>query len=164
MPYAIPLGKRCLIAVLAFGWPAVSTASDEEATRRSLKGIPAFRVVVEQVGSNVQKRSALKVENLQADVERQLERAGIPVSKSADAVLYANVAVVCGEDCAFNVQVEVQQRVRLERRSKVGPLLAPTWSTRGTGLVARRSSVIRESLREQVDQFVAAYRATNSSK
>ena len=164
MSYATPSEKRYLIAVLAFGWPAVSTASDGEATRRSLKGIPAFRVVVEQVGSNVQKRSALKVENLQADVEQQLARADIPVSKSADAVLYANVTVVCGEDCAFNVTVEVQQRVRLERRTKVGPLLAPTWSTRGTGLVARRSSVIRESLREQVDQFVAAYRAANPSK
>jgi len=164
MSCATPAAKRCLLAILAVGWAAASPASDEEATRRSLKGIPAFRVVVEQFGSNVQKRNALKVENLQADVESQLGQAGIPVSKSAEAVLYANVAVVCGDDCAFNVTVEVQQRVRLERRSSAGPLLAPTWSTRGTGLVARRSSVIRRSLREQVDQFVTAYRAANPPK
>ena len=129
-----------------------------------MKGIPEFRVVVEQVGSNVQKTNALSTETLQADVERQLARAGIPVSKSADAVLYTNVAVVCGTDCAFTVTVEVQQRVRLQRRSPAAPFLAATWSTSGTGLVARRTSVIRQSLREQVDQFIKAYRRANPSK
>ena len=153
--------KRFLLLFLVLGWPAASPASDEEATRRSLKGITAFRVVVEQFGSNVQTRSALKVETLQADVERQLARAAIPVSTSAEAVLYANVTVVCGVDCAFNVTVEVQQRVRLERRSREDSFLAPTWSTRGAGLIARRSSLIRQSLHDQVDQFVAAYRAAN---
>ena len=156
--------KRFLLLFLVLGWPAASPASDEEATRRSLKGIPAFRVVVEQFGSNVQTRSALKVETLQADVERQLARAAIPVSKSAEAVLYANVTVVCGVDCAFNVTVEVQQRVRLERHSRDDSFLAPTWSTRGAGLIARRSSLIRQSLHDQVDQFIAAYRAANRSK
>jgi NADH/NAD ratio-sensing transcriptional regulator Rex len=163
MSYATPL-KRCLLAILAVGWPGSALASDEEAARRSLTGIPMFRVVVEQVGSNVQKRTALKVETLQADVERRLADAGIPVSESADAILYANVAVVCGVDCAFTVTVEVQQRVRLERKSPARSFLAPTWSTSGTGLVARRSNVIRQSLRDQVDQFVGAYRAANPTK
>ena len=59
--------------------------------------------------------------------------------------------------------MQVQQRVRLERERSVS-LLAPTWSTRGTGLVARRSRRIRQNLRDQVDQFVAAYRAVNASQ
>jgi hypothetical protein len=150
-------------ALLAVVSAVPASASDEESARASLKGIPAFRVVVEQFGSKVEKRDALKSDDLQAEVERQLVRAGVPVSKSAAAVLYANVAVVCGEDCAYTVTLEVQQRVRLERERSTS-LLAPTWSTRGTGLVARRSRRIRQNLRDQVDQFVAAYRAVNPSK
>lgn len=102
-------------ALLAVVSAVPASASDEESARASLKGIPAFRVVVEQFGSKVEKRDALKSDDLQAEVERQLVRAGVPVSKSAAAVLYANVAVVCGEDCAYTVTLEVQQRVRLER-------------------------------------------------
>ena len=150
-------------AFLAAASAVASPANEEEEARASLKGIPAFRVVVEQFGSNVEKRDALTTEELQAEVERQLVRAGIPVSKSAVAVLYANVAVVCGDDCAFTVTVEVQQRVRLERQRSTS-LLAPTWSTRGTGLVARRSRRIRQNLRDQVDQFVTAYRAANPAR
>lgn len=140
-----------------------SPASEKESARPSLKGIPAFRVVVDLVGSKADKGDALKPPDLQADVERQLAQAGIRVSKDADATLYANVAVVCGhvEWCAFNVALEVQQRVRLERRQRAGTLIAPTWSTGITGLVARQTHQIRQSLRDQVDQFTAAYRAAN---
>jgi hypothetical protein len=141
-----------------------SPAREKESARPSLKGVPAFRVVVDLVGSNVEQ--ALKRENLQADVERQLAQAGIRVSKDADATLYANVAVVCGrvEWCAFNVTLEVQQRVRLERRLRAGTLIAPTWSTGITGLVGRRTPFVRRNLRDQVTQFVTAYRAANANE
>jgi len=77
-------------------------------------------------------------------------------------LLYANLAVVCDrQNCAFNVALEVQQEVRLERRPRAGTLIAPTWSTGVTGLVGRRPGLIRQNLRDQVDQFVAAYRSAN---
>jgi hypothetical protein len=136
-------------------------ASEKESARPSLKGVPAFRVVVDLVGSKADRGDTLNLQDLQADVERQLAQAGIRVSKDADATLYANVAVVCGrvEWCAFNVALEVQQRVRLERRPHAGTLIAPTWSTGITGLVARQTRLIRQNLHDQVDQFIAAYRA-----
>ena len=152
-----------LAAVVALCAAVPSPASDKESARPSLKGVPAFRVVVDLVGSKADRGDTLRLQDLQADVERQVAQAGIRVAKDADATLYANLAVVCGrvEWCAFNVALEVQQRVRLERRPHAGTLIGPTWSTGITGLVARHTRLIRQNLRDQVDQFVAAYRAAN---
>jgi hypothetical protein len=120
-------------------------------------------VLVEKLGSAVEKEAMLKREDLQADVEARLAQAGIRVSKDAAALLYANVAVVChGPSCAFNIVLEVQQKVRLEARPRAGNLIAPTWRATVTGLVGREPGLIRQNLRDQVDQFVAAYRAANS--
>lgn len=162
VPYA-----TLLPAVMTLCAAVASPASDKkESTPPSLKGIPAFRVVVDLVGSKADRGDTLKPQDLQADVEGQLAQAGIRVSKDADATLYANVAVVCGrvEWCAFNVALEVQQRVWLERRPRGGTLVAPTWSTGITGLVARRTHVIRQNLRDQVDQFIEAYHVSNPPK
>jgi hypothetical protein len=154
-----------LFFVLALCGPQPLQGTDPESARSALKGINAFRVVVEQFGSKVERHAALNREELQADVEQMLAQAGIPVSKDAPDILHANVAVVCGpEDCAFHVALQVQQKVRLESRPRDRTLVATTWSTGGTGLVARRSDLIRRNLREQVDQFVTAYRAANPAK
>jgi hypothetical protein len=164
------MSRACLLRwsflpVLALAWPQPSPAVDTESARPSLKGIAAFRVVVEQLGTKVEKQTTLRREDLQADVEARLAKAGIPVSKDAQALLYANVAVVCDRlNCAFNIALEVQQRVRLELRPRAGTLIAPTWSTGVTGLVGRRTELIRQNLRDQVDQFVTAYRSANPPK
>jgi hypothetical protein len=54
--------------------------------------------------------------------------------------------------------------VGLELRPRAGTLIAPTWSTGVTGLVGRRTDLIRQNLRDQVDQFVTAYRSANPAK
>jgi hypothetical protein len=140
-------------------------AADSEASRTSLTGLTAFRVLVEKLGSAVEKEAMLKREDLQADVEARLAQAGIRVSKDAAALLYANITVVChGPSCAFNIVLEVQQKVRLEHRPRASSLTAPTWRTGVTGLVGRQPDLIRQNLRDQVHQFVAAYRAANPEK
>jgi hypothetical protein len=151
------------LVILASDGSAPVRAEEPQATR-ALKGIKSFRVVVEKLGSQVERQAALHREDLQADVEQVLAQAGIPVSKDAPTVFYVNLAVVCGAaECAFNAALEVQQKVRVESGSKA-TLIAPTWRTSGMGLVARRSDLIRRNLREQVGQFVAAYRAANPAK
>ena len=165
-----PMAQRALsgtpwAAALLLISAQAATAADSEAARPSLKGLTAFRVLVEQLGPKVEREGVLSREVLQADVESRLAAAGIPVNKDAPALLYANVAVVCDRrNCAFNAALEVQQRVRLELRPQAGSLIAPTWSTGVTGLVARRPGLIRQNLREQVDQFIAAYRAANPAR
>jgi hypothetical protein len=154
-----------LLPVLALSSGQAAAVADAEATRASLGGLTVFRVVVEQLGSQVEKDGTPRRKDLQADVEARLAQAGIRVSKDAAAVLYVNVAVVChGPSCAFNVALEVQQRVRLEQRPRAGTLIAPTWRTGITGLSGRQPDLIRQNLHDQVDQFVAAYRAANPAK
>lgn len=130
-----------------------------------MQGLTGVRVLVEHLGPKIEKEGILSREVLQADVEAKLAEAGIAVTKDAPALLYANVAVVCDrQSCAFNIALEVQQRVRLELRPQSGAVVAATWSTGVTGLVARRPGLIRRNLRDQVDQFVAAFRAANPRK
>ena len=133
--------------------------------RPSLTGITAFRVVVEQLGPKVKTTAGLRREDLQAHVESRLAHAGVAVSGDAAALLYLNVAVACnGITCAYNVALEVQQKVRLEQRPEAGTLLAATWSTGTTGITGRRAQGIRERVREQVDRFVEAYRTVNPAR
>ena len=157
--------KHAWPLALALCWAQVATAADSESARPSLKGLTAFRVLVEHLGPKIEKDGILSRDVLQADVESRLAAAGIAVTRDAPALLYANVAVVCDrQSCAFNVALEVQQGVRLELRPQAGTVIAPTWRTGVTGLVGRRPGLIRQNLRDQVDQFVAAYRAANPAK
>jgi hypothetical protein len=153
------------LSVVAVCWPHVLQAGDTESARPSLKGIPAFRVLVEKLGAKVEKEGVLNRDVLQADVEARLAEAGIKVARDAPALLYASVAVVCDrQNCAFNVALEVQLRVRLEQRPRAGTFIAPTWRTGITGLIGRQPELIRRNVRDQVDQFVAAYREANPAE
>jgi len=139
-------------------------AADTRAAR-PLKGLTAVRVVVEKLGSSVERDARLTREDLESDVKARLAQAKIPVSKDAAALLYANLAVVChASSCAFNIALELQERVRPERRRGAGSLIAPVWRTGLTGLVGREPERIRQGLRDQVDQFVSAYRVANPEK
>ena len=127
----------------------------------SLQGVPAFRVVVEQVGPEAA-RAGVRREALQVDVETVLARAGIKTSPAADAILYVNVAVACDvAACAFNVAVEAQQKVRLDARPQAPAFVAATCSGGVTGVAGTKAGVVRRTVREQVGRFAAAWRAAN---
>jgi len=130
----------------------------------SLSGVPAFRVVVEQVGPEAE-RAGVRREALQVDVESALARAGIRTSAQADAILYVNVTVACDiAACAFNVAVEAQQKVRLDSRPQAPPFVAATWSGGVTGVAGTKAGVVRRTVREQVGRFAAAWRQANPGK
>ena len=99
------------MAALVLCVPRPVAAGDALTARPSLKGIGAFRVIVEQLGPKVEKTAGLRREDLQADVESRLAHAGVAMSGDAPALLDLNVAVVCnGITCAYNVALEVQQK------------------------------------------------------
>ena len=139
-------------------------AGDSSLSLSSLKGLAAFKVVVEQLGPKIEGKGLTR-QQLQTDVELRLRQAGVTVSSDAPALLYANIAVVCNElvsaYCAYNINLEVQQTVRLAVSPESGTLLAATWSTGTTGLLGRRVQLIRDGLKDQVDQFLNAYLAAN---
>jgi hypothetical protein len=155
---------HCLLG-LAFLWcPCPAPAGEAQASGSrpsSLKGLPGFHVVVERLAPKVEE-AGLTQQDLQSDVQSRLEEAGVPLSKDAPVLLYANVAVVCSDlVCAYNVNLEVQQAVHPVLHPEAGPLLATTWNTGTTGLTDRRLRSIRDRVGEQVDQFLKAYRTAN---
>jgi hypothetical protein len=155
------LTAACLLALLAAA-PPPAAASPADA---SLQGIPAFRVVVERLRPEIEQNLRVRRDDLQAMVEAQLGRAAIPVTRDADAILYVNVAVACSRlECAFNVAVDVQQKVRLEGRPGTAPLLAATWTAGVTAITERRPGVVRARVRDQVDRLINAYREQNRRK
>lgn len=154
-----------MIVVMALAGAPGASAGDALTDRPSLLGVPAFRVVVEQLGPGVERTAGLRREDLQAHVESRLARAGIGVAADAPAILYLNVAMACnGVSCAYTVALEAQQKVRLEQRPAAGPLFATTWSTGATGITGRRAQGLRDRVREQADRFVEAYRSVNPAK
>jgi hypothetical protein len=157
-----PLAGIWVLAMLAGSFPLSAAADGNVSGRPSLKGLSTFRVVVERLGPKAEKATGLRQQDLQADVEAQLAAAGIGVSKEAGALLYLNVALACNElVCAFNVALEVQQRVRLERSPDAGTLLTPTWSTGTTGLSGRRPDLLRARVRVELARFIQAHRSVN---
>jgi hypothetical protein len=137
---------------------AQGQASDSKLSEPSLKGLTALRPVVEQLGPKVEGKGLTR-EQLQTDLELRLRKAGVTVSSGAQALLYANIAIVCNElECAYNIDLEVQQAVRLSVSPESPAMLATTWKTGTTGLLSgRKLQSIRDLLGAQIDKFLNAY-------
>ena len=108
-------------------------ASDDSVTRRSLRGVKAFDVVIEAKDDNA---LGLTREGLQTDVELRCRQAGIKLEKVTEPFLY--VAVTAQEltsapsgrsmnAFALFVEVRFEQAVLLSR-SPDTLVAAPTWS------------------------------------
>ena len=159
--------RGLIITLWVFGLlsPFVQTegqARDSNLSQPSLKGLAAFNVVVEQLGPKIEGKGLTR-QQLQTDLELRLRQAGVTVSSDARALLYANIAIVCNElVCAYNIDLEVQQAVRLSASPESATLLAATWKTGTTGLLlGRRLQLVRDGLTVQIDQFLNAYRTAN---
>jgi len=182
--------KVLLSLVLAFlitGGSVVAKASDSESSRKSLRGIAAIEVVVENPSKDALDLG-LTEEKLQTDVELRLRKAQIKVGRpalpqtfpgidwletyvNAIATLYVRVSVMKHGDADFTpgcirlpvhaivIEVELYQPVQLLRDSNVKPL-ASTWSTTFWGFMSSERS-IRESVADQVDEFINAYLSVN---
>jgi len=151
--------------VLGFLTPSVQTegqAKHANLSGPSLKGLAAFNVVVEQLGPKIEGKGLTR-EQLQTDIEVRLRKAGVTISRDARALLYTNITVVCNAQvCAYNIDLEVQQAVRLSTSAESATLLATTWKTGATGLfTGRRWDVVRDDLTVQTYRFLNAYLAAN---
>ncbi len=128
-----------IFALLCLFLQTEGQAKDSNLSRPSLKGLAAFHVVIEELGPKIEAKG-LTQQQLQSDVELRLRQAGMAVSSDAPALLYANIAIVCNElVCAYNINLEVQQAVRLVIHPESGTLVASTWNTGATGLTGRRA-------------------------
>jgi hypothetical protein len=158
------------VALTLAGWlvsaSAAAAPSDSQAERVTLTGLTAISVEVEGLPP-VAEKNGLTNANLQADAERRLRQAGIPVTSDADAYLYVHVTVADpggASPLPYYVEVTLMQEVTLPRGLKTRtPLQCPTWWLNRLGMVDANGLRVAVSARvtEFVDQFVRAYQSVN---
>ena len=175
--------SRLVLTALVLGCWAINASPEEtfEETRRpSLVDLPGVGVVIEiESLSQAAKSGGLHKTTLQTDVELQLRLAGIPVLTKLERLktagmpfLYLNVAVIEHIDkkgvsfgwYSYTLELELHQRVKLLRLPTSPPSWATTWKTPGTiGIVpaGEMPRVIRQVVRDQVNEFINAYLAVN---
>jgi len=154
--------------------PLVGQGDDED-TRKTLAGLDGVQVWVGSTPDGAQ-RDGLDTVQLRTDVELKLRQAGIPVlseqqslSKVGAPGLALRLDVFRNPGIplyAFRVKVEVQQVVRLARNPTL-IVRAATWSSTGDiGTVGQTTlgSYVRETVRDQMDQFINAYLAANPKR
>jgi hypothetical protein len=150
---------------------SAATAGDDEFSRRSLKGLAGVYVMVEPLGSEVEQGGLTKT-SIQTDAELKLRQAGITVLTQAEShktpgspALYIHVNGFGGPLYAFSMIAELYQDVRLDRDPSTWIPGATTWSIDSVG-IARRDNfrIIRDEIKDMVDQFINAYLSVNPRK
>ncbi len=165
------IGLRVAVLLLASvpflpmsAWPL-----DTPEARASLKGIPLLRVNVD-VDTPSLDQDGLTKQQLQKEVEKRLEAAGIvvaPITYSAVPLLWVVLTtdkVPAADLYAASIKVGLFQYVRLSRSLETGAPAA-TWELEGVGSVpAPDASELRSWVLTYVDRFITAYREQNPKK
>ena len=134
-----------------------------------LKGIGAVHVVVEELNPEAE-GLGLRKADIQQDTELGLSTAGIRIETREQrlarnsGVLYVKVGSHCDDTCGFSIEVLYRETV-LARRDPANILItfATTWKAAGTNGTVGESNLhqVRDSVKNQVDQFINAYLAAN---
>ncbi len=134
--------------------------------RESLYGLEGVCLVVEGLNPVIEKNGLL-TSRLQADVEEELSKAGIPVLPigeigPADPVLYVNVNAHKLDDLFFySIHVEFHQLVILAGDPSI-EMQTPTWSVGSVGSVGSANLYqIRGDVKEYIQAFIGDYKATS---
>ena len=176
-PYPITL--RCwpraccaLVVLILIGMVIIPVrhawALDDEAARATLKGLAGVGVWVSDLAPDMAQRG-VTTQQLQTEVERQIRRAGITVFSGQDASAPADRAFVAvsvttlqhpGGLYAYAIDLAVYQAAALVRDPALRSLA--TWAVGSLSMVeATNLRAISTSVRQQVDHFIAAYRAVH---
>lgn len=131
----------------------------------SLKGIGAFGVVVEALGSAASKLNLTQAQ-LKTDVELPLRAAGLPVSEIPLPFVYLRLSVMDHQSLdlvAYTVELQFRALVLVHPSQR--PAYATTWQSAGQGLLCCDKGTfvreIRESIRVSVDEFANDYLKMN---
>jgi len=154
---------------MAFGGPALF-AGDSLEERGTLQGLKSIGVLI---GLNLRIQSAgITTEMLRPDIETRLKRSNIRVvpraellqKKTREPILIVNFSdtIRVGDVFAYNMELLLHQRVRLERDQSIAPVVVPTWSVNRVGsLRAGEADKLRGAVGQAVDDFIKAYHSVN---
>lgn len=143
-------------------------ATQAQNTVSPLAGLRAVQVVVESLPPRVAE-TGLVASQIQTDVELRLRQSGIQVLSDASAILYVNINMTSYEPQdvhAYTVTVELERPVTLPSLHNA-TLLATVWSARssiGMAPLVRAALRARESLSDQVSQFLNEWLAADSRR
>jgi hypothetical protein len=142
-------------------------AQHDELSRKSLKGIDAVEVLVEDLPDGA-KVLGLTRESIQTDVELKLRLAGMRVvSQQEDLKLpgmpdvHVMVAVTQDGTASF-ISVELRQNAMLARSGEIA-FNVTTWDSMWIGSNMTAQS-IREKIKDKVDEFLNAWLSVNPKK
>jgi len=133
--------------------------------RESLYGLEGVCLVVEGLNPVIEK-NGLATSRLQADVEEELSKVGIPVlpkeGEPTAPILYVNVNVHKLDELFFySIHVELHQLVTLVRDPSI-EMQAPTWNVGSVGSVGSVNLYqIRGAVKEYIQAFIGDYKATS---
>jgi len=137
--------------------------------RDALRGIARMKVAIESLGAETQ-AGGLSVEQLQADVELRLRKAGLRVlDESGDDLapfLYVNVHAIKGDIGSFyavNVSIEFHGWTTFGSGRDLLVTAVPVWSKETLGLLPTESfaTKTRQLVTDLSDQFINDFLAAN---
>ncbi len=171
--YTTTRGCRVLIGLtVLFGLIGLadrgSCASNSDTARETLRGLPGVFVAVEALEPAVE-RAGLTTHQLRADVEGQLQQAGIRLLTKEEWLIvtgqpfvYVHVHVLLPPQgqAAYHITTECYQRASLDAHASSA--LVATWTTTYLGLVEVDAlQTLREYVRTYTEQFISAYLSVN---
>jgi hypothetical protein len=162
----------CLVLLTALLGGERPTSGDDALGTTTLAGLAGVYVLVERLPDSI--KGLLTVDQLRTDVELRLQLAGVRVLTKEERHqapgspdLYLNVTAVSNAQVfAYYVSLELIQGVSLVRDRRIEGA-ATTWSATGIIGQSRLNERVRQivqTVRDQVDEFVAAYLSVNPKK
>ncbi len=150
---------------------AVAAKTPEQRQADTLRALPGVYFIVENVSAAGQ-ADGLRTDQIRQDIEFQLRRAGIHIMSEAEwsrtpgkPFLYVRVSLAkSGPRYAYHIEVQLLQRVKLERYLELAPVQVPTWAApEEIGIIdAEQLQEVRRFLADQMARFVSAYLAVNT--
>lgn len=158
------------LALAAAVWVFCLPARADERDRESLRDLDGIRVAVEDLSLALPVKG-ISAEQLKQTTEMKLRQAHIEVLNQGEFPVgdpYLRVRVATspkeGDFAAYDVEVDFVQIVFLRRNPTATFNRSETWKASGRVGIARVGQLadrIRQALSDQMDQFIAAYRAVN---
>ena len=164
--------KLLVSLLLMLAWTAAALAlTPQKREADTLRDLPGVFFVVEELSQDVQS-DGLTTEQLRRDVELQLRESATHLMTEEEwertpgkAFLYVRVSTLrSGPGYAFHLEIQLFQRVRLERYQQLAPVQVPTWAAQEEiGVIeAGRVQEIRRYVLEQLKEFTQAYMSVNT--
>lgn len=160
---------RVLLVLASCAGASNAFAEMPERAKETLRGLPGVTVVIEPLHDSAE-HDGLTRSQLQTEVERQLQAAGIRVltqdewrSTPGSPYLYVNVSALKKSYglYAYSIEVCLNQLVTLIRNQDIQEF-AETWETREVGTVGKdRLATVHQSVAAHVGIFIRDYFSVN---